>query len=52
MVIFALNDNPDPTIAEGGCHWSLVAYSRSASPRTSCISRSNFPLFLSYYVDI
>ncbi|KAG0565417.1 hypothetical protein KC19_8G188800 [Ceratodon purpureus] len=28
MIIFALNDNPDPTMAEGGCHWSLVVYSR------------------------
>ncbi|XP_024359521.1 NEDD8-specific protease 1 [Physcomitrium patens] len=28
MVVFALNDNPDPSAAEGGCHWSLVVYSR------------------------
>lgn len=30
MVIFALNDNEDPTEAEGGYHWSLLVYSRSA----------------------
>lgn len=31
MIIFALNDNPDPTMVESGCHWSLVVYSRLAS---------------------
>jgi hypothetical protein len=54
MIIFALNDNPDPTVAEGGCHWSLVVYSRLASQWIDCtnrISQSNFRLALSHFID-
>lgn len=29
LVIFAVNDNEDVTLAEGGCHWSLLAFERS-----------------------
>ncbi|KAF5184616.1 Sentrin-specific protease [Thalictrum thalictroides] len=28
MVIFTVNDNEDVSMAEGGCHWSLLAYER------------------------
>ncbi|OVA18167.1 Peptidase C48 [Macleaya cordata] len=30
VVIFAVNDNEDVTQAEGGTHWSLLAYERNA----------------------
>lgn len=31
LIIFPINDNNDPSIAEGGSHWSLLAYERSAN---------------------
>ncbi|KAJ0084264.1 hypothetical protein Patl1_30780 [Pistacia atlantica] len=31
LVIFPVNDNDDVSIAEGGSHWSLLAYERNAN---------------------
>jgi len=31
LVVFPVNDNDDVDIAEGGSHWSLVAYYRNAN---------------------
>ncbi|KAI3435908.1 hypothetical protein D9Q98_001966 [Chlorella vulgaris] len=31
LVLFAINDNPDVTEAEGGSHWSLLAYSAASN---------------------
>lgn len=45
MVVFALNDNPDPSAAEGGCHWSLVVYSRSAPHYSFHTSPTPNPVF-------
>ncbi|CAI9105181.1 OLC1v1004045C1 [Oldenlandia corymbosa var. corymbosa] len=29
LILFPVNDNTDVSLAEGGCHWSLLAYLRS-----------------------
>lgn len=31
LVLFPVNDNPDPTVAEGGTHWSLLVYNRGSN---------------------
>lgn len=31
LILFPVNDNPDPTVAEGGTHWSLLVYNRESN---------------------
>jgi len=31
LILFPVNDNPDPAVAEGGTHWSLLVYDRPSN---------------------